>query len=217
MAETVRKPRGGAVTVQDTAPDGRSFGRRLKARRKARHLTLNELSNLSNVSASTISKVENGAVSPTYDVILKLARGLSVPVGDMFGGEDAAAPVGGGPSGWQAIGRKGESERIETGNYVHHYLCSNLKMKSMVPCLVHLKAGSVTAFGALTRHSGEEFIYVLNGRVELHSEFYATAVLEEGDYAYLDSTMGHAYVREGRADATILCICAGQTEGETGI
>ena len=51
MAETVRKPRGGAVTVQDAAPDGRSFGRRLKARRKARHLTLNELSNLSNVSA----------------------------------------------------------------------------------------------------------------------------------------------------------------------
>ena len=79
MAETVRKPRGGAVEVQDAAPDGRSFGRRLKARRKARHLTLNELSNLSNVSASTISKVENGAVSPTYDVILKLARGLSVP------------------------------------------------------------------------------------------------------------------------------------------
>ncbi len=53
------------------------FGKRFKARRKAQKLTLTELAHLSSVSASTISKVENGAVSPTYDVILKLARGLS--------------------------------------------------------------------------------------------------------------------------------------------
>ncbi len=196
--------------------ESESFGKRLKSRRKARQLTLSELSQLSNVSASTISKVENGAVSPTYDVILKLANGLSTPVGEMFGDVEPGKPSEG-PRGWQTIGRKGESERIDTANYEHHYLCSNLKMKSMVPVVVNIKAGSVEEFGELTRHSGEEFIYVLKGTIELHSEYYAPAVLSEGDYAYLDSTMGHAYLRGGKGEATILCICAGQTGDFAGI
>ena len=190
-----------------------AFGKRFKARRKAQKLTLTELAQLSSVSASTISKVENGAVSPTYDVILKLARGLSSSVSEMFGEPLEPAASIRQPSGWQMIGRKDEYELLETDNYEHFYLCSNLRTKSMVPCVVHIKAGSLTEFGALIQHGGEEFVYVLKGEIEIHSEFYTSEKLGEGDYAYLDSTMGHAYVRGSDAEAVILCVCAGTNPG----
>ena len=43
----------------------------------------------------------------------------------------------------------------------------------------------------LIRHQGEEFIYVLEGRVEALTEFYEPTILEAGDSMYIDSTMAH--------------------------
>jgi len=205
------------MNVSDTKaqPDEQTFGQRLKARRKARSLTLTELALRSSVSASTISKIENGGVSPTYDVILKLAEGLAIPVGEMFGETIIDTNEDPRPSGWQVVGRPDDYDLLDTENYEHRYLCSSLKTKRLLPVLVKLKAGSIAEFGELVRHDGEEFIFVLQGKVELHSEFYATVVLNVGDYAYLDSTMGHAYVSGSDEDAEILCICAGQVSFES--
>ncbi len=198
------------ASVGATQAEEETFGQRLKARRKAHNLTLTELAKHSSVSASTISKIENGGVSPTYDVILKLAAGLSISVSEMFGETMPDSNEGPRPSGWQVVGRPDEYDLLDTENYEHRYLCSNLKTKRLLPVLVRIKARSITEFGELVRHDGEEFIYVLRGKVELHSAFYATVILNVGEYAYLDSTMGHAYVSGSEEDAEILCICAGQ-------
>lgn len=198
------------VSARTAQPEEETFGQRLKARRKAHGLTLTELAARSSVSASTISKIENGGVSPTYDVILKLAAGLSISVSEMFGETIPDSNEGPRPTGWQVVGRPDECDLLDTENYEHRYLCSNLKTKRLLPVLVRIKARSIAEFGELVRHEGEEFIYVLRGKIELHSEFYATVVLNVGEYAYLDSTMGHAYVSGTDEDAEILCICAGQ-------
>ncbi|NHF72581.1 helix-turn-helix domain-containing protein [Paracoccus xiamenensis] len=190
-----------------------SFGARLKARRKHQKMTLTELAKLSDVSASTISKVENDAVSPTYEVIVKLARGLSTTISEMFGEPTLPAPVERAPRGWQVIGRHGEGVRLETETYDHLYLCSELVVKSMVPCIVRIKARTLSDFGPLTHHRGEEFIYVLKGKIELHTEFYASTVLNEGDFVYIDSTMGHAYLCGSDDDAVVLAVCAGGDPG----
>lgn len=194
-----------------------SFGARLKARRKAQSMTLTELAKLSSVSASTISKVENDAVSPTYEVIVKLARGLSATISEMFGEPTQSAPVGRAPQGWQVVGRKGEGEKIETETYDYLYLCSELLVKSMVPCIVRIKAGTLGEFGPLARHRGEEFVYVLKGKIELHTEFYSATVLNEGDFTYIDSTMGHAYLKASDEDAVVLGVCAGGDFGQDGL
>jgi quercetin dioxygenase-like cupin family protein len=55
-------------------------------------------------------------------------------------------------------------------------------------------------------HHGEEFVYVLNGTLEFHTEEYTPAILHKGDSCYLDSTMRHAFVSKGEEDATILSI-----------
>lgn len=191
-----------------------TFGARLKARRKAQEMTLAELAKRSTVSASTISKVENDAVSPTYEVIVKLARGLSATISEMFGEPGSTVPVGRAPRGWQVIGRKGEGVRLETETYDYLYLCSELVVKAMVPCIVRIKARTLKGFGPLTHHRGEEFIYVLEGKIELHTEFYTSSVLNQGDFVYIDSSMGHAYLQASDEDAVVLGVCAGGDLGE---
>jgi uncharacterized cupin superfamily protein len=57
------------------------------------------------------------------------------------------------------------------------------------------------------RHPGEEFVYVLEGILELHTEMYTPARLEAGDSVYFDSGMRHAYIAVGDAPCRILSIC----------
>jgi hypothetical protein len=84
----------------------------------------------------------------------------------------------------------------------------------MIPVLTRIRAKSVSEFGELVHHAGEEFIFVLEGRVELHTEFYDPIVLEAGESIYIDSNMGHAYVAaEGCEEASVLGVCSSAEEG----
>ena len=67
--------------------------------------------------------------------------------------------------------------------------------------------GCDIAFGTLFSHGGEEFLFVLKGEINVHSAFYETVRLGQGDGVYLDSSMGHAYVSANGQDAEVLCIC----------
>ncbi len=77
-----------------------------------------------------------------------------------------------------------------------------------------IRAHSAHEFGELVRHQGEEFIYVLEGRIEVHSEFYDPVALETGEGIYIDSSMGHAYVvGEGCEEALVLGVCSSADDG----
>ena len=103
---------------------------------------------------------------------------------------------------------------MTTDNYDYHYLCPELRRKRMIPVLTNIRAKTVEEFGDLVRHSGEEYIYVLDGRIEVHTEFYDPVVLEHGESIYIDSQMGHAYVvAEGCDEATVLGVCSSADEG----
>ena len=87
--------------------------------------------------------------------------------------------------------------------YDYEMLCSDISNKKLIPIVGHLKAHSRKEFGNLITHDGEEVIYVLSGRVELHTEFYKPLVLDVGDCVFFDSRMGHACIATGDADAKI--------------
>jgi quercetin dioxygenase-like cupin family protein len=57
-----------------------------------------------------------------------------------------------------------------------------------------------------TRYDGEEFIYVLDGTLEFHTEAYSPVVLNQGDSCYLDAGMRHAFVSQGAEDAVVLSV-----------
>jgi uncharacterized cupin superfamily protein len=66
----------------------------------------------------------------------------------------------------------------------------------------------VEQFGALPSHEGEEFVFVVSGKVTLHSEHYEPMTLGPGDSAYFDSRAGHALVSASAEDAKIVWICS---------
>lgn len=182
-------------------------GKRLKLLRKSEKMTLSTLAARSDVSVSTISKIENGALSPTLDVILKLCDGLDVKIGDLVSGGEGEPQRSAMPNSRMSTAMKGEGALISTKNYDYFYLCPEVKNKFIVPIFARVKSRDIKSFGELFRHGGEEFLYVLKGEVEVHSEFYEPVVIGEGDGVYLDSSMAHGYLSTGDGDAEILCIC----------
>lgn len=78
----------------------------------------------------------------------------------------------------------------------------------MIPVLTRMRARSVAE---LVRHSGEKYIYIIEGRVEIHTEFYDPIIIEAGESMYIDATMGHAYVAaEGCTEAMVLDVCSAE-------
>lgn len=183
-----------------------ALGTRLRQLRKSRQLTLSALASLSGVAVSTISKIENGALSPTLDKVLRLANGLDLSIGQLIGEEEVGSGQSG-PNSRLLPARGNDGIVIDTQNYEYRYLCAELTNKQMVPIHARIKAADLNEFGPLERHGGEEFLIVLTGEIEVHTEFYAPIRLSRGESIYLDSTMGHAYVSVGEQEAEVCCVC----------
>ncbi|NLB58940.1 MAG: cupin domain-containing protein, partial [Gammaproteobacteria bacterium] len=55
----------------------------------------------------------------------------------------------------------------------------------------------------------EEYIHVLEGAIEVHTEFYDPIAVAAGEGIYIDSNMGHAYIAaEGCDEALLLGVCS---------
>lgn len=175
----------------------------LKRLRTDARLTLHQLSERSGISISTLSKIENGQLSPTYEKIAALAVGLGVEVGELFG--QTPKPVS---LGRRSITRQGEGVVHETNQYRYEAVNADLPNKHFVPLVTTIKARHRHEFPDLPRHDGEEFIYVLEGSVTVHTDFYTPTLLSKGDSCYFDSAMGHACVSAGDEDAKVLWVCS---------
>ncbi|MBP6019175.1 MAG: helix-turn-helix transcriptional regulator [Burkholderiaceae bacterium] len=169
--------------------------------RKTNNLTVAALSELAGVARSTISKVENGQMSPTFDVIQKLCNGLNENIVAFFS-DDGSEP----PTGRRSITRIGAGRKYSNKCYDHEVLCTDLSNKKMFAALSTIKARSVQDFDEWVSHDGEEFFYVVSGEVIVHSELYEPLSLKAGDSMYFDCTMGHATVSASDEDAKVLWV-----------
>ncbi len=190
-----------------------TLGKLLRALRARNGWTLREMSERSGIPVSTLSKVEHDRLTLTYDKLQQLSQRLGMRMSELFAesGEGAEVPV----TARRSIGRLDHAIQVTTPNYDYHYLCPELRRKRMLPILTIVRAKTVEEFGDLVRHAGEEYVYVLDGRIEVHTEFYDPVVLERGESIYIDSQMGHAYVAgEGCEEATVLGVCSGAGESQ---
>lgn len=179
----------------------------LRALRRQRGWTLAEIGARTGLPISTLSKIENGKMSLSFDKLTRIAQGLEVDIGELFSNQP---PAGNDAfSGRRSITRAGEGYAIRTENYDHLYPASELLNKRLVPIIAEVRARSLDEFGELIRHSGEEFAMVLEGAIELHTELYAPARLETGDSIYFDSAMGHAYIAAAPGRCRVLAVCSG--------
>jgi transcriptional regulator with XRE-family HTH domain len=176
--------------------------------RMAQGLSLRALSARAGLPYSTLSKLENGKMALTYDKLIRLAQALNVDLKEILATPDErSAPIA---VGRRSITRAGEALDADSEKHVHHYPAADLLGKMMIPIIIDVQARSVDELGGLVRHGGEEYLYVLRGSMELHSDLYAPLTLGPGDSVYFDSGMAHGYVRTSDEPCTVLAVCAGQ-------
>ncbi len=177
------------------------LGLRVRDLRKARGWTLEQAALKAGLARSTLSKIENGQMSPTYDALKKLALGLTISVPQLF-----TVPAKAQASGRMAVTKAGEGQGLPTATYEHELLAGNLTNKQMLPYRAVIRAREMEDFDGWVRHDGEEFLYVLTGMVRLYTEFYEPVDLRRGDSAYYDASMGHNLISLSDEDATVLWV-----------
>lgn len=185
----------------------RQFGTKVKATRKERGLTLDDLGQLCGVSKSTLSKIENGVTTASFETVLKVSRALQINFIHMS--EVASSDL---PSGLLAVTKSGMAELFRDSHYDYYAHSTDLMTKNIVPLEIHIHDQSLPPPEEWSTHIGEEFLYVISGAVELHTQFYAPKQLVKGESAHFDSSMRHAYVNVSDKTSIILSICSGDAQ-----
>lgn len=183
------------------------LGEKVREIRLRNKWTLDEAAQRTTLAKSTLSKIENEQISPSFEVVQKLAAGMGIDVPQLF--VSSSAPL---VSGRKTLTRNAEGRLHPTQTYEHELLATDLTQKKMVPFKSTVHARSFDDFSGWVRHSGEEFLLVLSGSIVFYSEFYAPVNMQQGDSLYYDSGMGHLCISVSEQDAQILWVCTPSDE-----
>lgn len=179
--------RTGSSAPTDLTPQSleASIGAQVRRLRKSLDLTVAELGLASGISAGMLSKIENGAISPSLSTLEALARALNVPITRLFAETEERRDC--------SFVKAGQGVRIERrgtkAGHMYDLLGHSLAGEITVePYLITLSKNAVpyTNF----RHAGVEFIYMLSGKVKyLHAD--SSYLLEPGDALFFDAAARH--------------------------
>jgi quercetin dioxygenase-like cupin family protein/DNA-binding XRE family transcriptional regulator len=181
-----------------------SVGGKLTQIRESRKLSIEELADRSELPQDLIRQIEDGDFIPSLTPLIKIGRALGVRLGTFLDDVEHLGPI---------INRKGHlsqavrfagKSQASSGELDFHALAQGKSGRSMEPFLIDILPGIDKTFQQST-HEGEEFMYVLSGRIEVS---YGKDLhrLEEGDSIYLDSIVPHHVHAYGDGPARILAV-----------
>ncbi len=166
-------------------------GSKIKGIRESKNLSIEEISERSGLSADQISSIENDQNLPSLGPLIKIARALGVRLGTFMDDNDALGPV---------ITRAKDRERDSSISFSngaadarkhmeYHPLAQQKAGRHMEPFVIEINPTDENNF-QLSAHEGEEFIYVMEGQLEIDygKEKYQ---LSEGDSIFYDSIVKH--------------------------
>lgn len=182
--------------------------------------TLAQLSERSGVPLSTLSKVELGQTSLSYENLLRICKGLEIDMARLIGAEadgmlgvTTISPAPPAALGRRSVVRRDEGETTSFPWGPARIGASDLVRKALTPIICDVEATDLDALGGFHRSDGEAWITVLNGALTLHSELYAPLHLVAGDGVYFDARAGYAMVRKGEAPCKALLVFGGDVRG----
>lgn len=187
-----------------------TLGSLIRLVRRKNSWTLRQLSEKVGIPLSTLAKVETDKLSLTYDKLQQFSARLGLTMTEFLAQAETPSSTLPVFTARRSLTNSGNSIQISTPNYDYEYLCADLREKRMVPILTRIRSKDIGEFGEPLRHKGEEFIFVLEGTVEVHLQFYNPVRLSPGQGIYIDSTMGHAYVATDCESALVLGVCSSE-------
>lgn len=165
-------------------------GSKIKGIRESKNFSIEEISERSGLSVEQITSIENDEHLPSLGPLIKIARALGVRLGTFLDDSDDLGPVV-----CRAEEHLGSSISFSNDaadarkNMEYHSLARQKAGRHMEPFIIDIAPNDNPDYN-LSAHEGEEFIYVMEGNVEL---VYGkeTYTLKEGDSIFYDSIVKH--------------------------
>jgi len=182
----------------------KTVGDKIRQIREMKKVSLEELAERSGIELTTIQKIEQDKYVPSLAPLIKIARALGVRLGTFLDDIDSYGPVVVRAEEYHK-GVRFTSQPSESREHLNFYsLAYDKAGRNMEPFIVEIEPGQISDF-MLSSHEGEEFIFVLEGEVEINygKEIYK---LSKGDSIYLDSIVMHNVHAGSHQPAKILAV-----------
>ena len=179
-----------------------NVGERVKAVREKRGLTLQDISQRTDIDIPFLGEIEKGEVAPPLGVVIKLAKALEMKMGYFISGEENRPYTIVRRDDRKVISRY-DSKKAKHYGYEFESLAPHKTDRHMEPFMVTLEPTDTEE--ERSAHDGQEFIYVLEGNMGViyGEERY---VLEPGDSIYYDSTVPHLVKCHGDKKTKIVAV-----------
>ncbi|MBW1645938.1 MAG: cupin domain-containing protein [Deltaproteobacteria bacterium] len=168
-----------------------AIGGKVRRIRQEKQLTIQQLAAKAGLSKGLISQIENDQVSPPISTLLKIAASLHTDISYFFQDKASDRRVAVVRRSERLVSPRRQVQGKATLGYTYESLAHRKNFKHMEPFLVTFEvkeAEEVIRFN----HPGEEFVFVLSGRLEFSSPD-ETIVLEKGDSLYFESDLLHGF------------------------
>jgi len=182
----------------------KTVGGKIKQIREMKKVSIEELADRSGMDTSMILKIEEEKNVPSLAPLIKIARALGVRLGTFLDDSDSYGPVVV-RSGEYPKGARFTSQTSEAREHLNFFsLAFDKAGRNMEPFIVDIEPGLQSDY-MLSSHEGAEFIYVLEGEIEINygKEVYRLA---KGDSIYLDSIVLHNVHAGNNQSAKILAV-----------
>jgi transcriptional regulator with XRE-family HTH domain len=167
------------------------IGGKIKDLREKNVYTLHDLATKTGISKSVLAEIESDEIMPPVATLLKLARALNVGMAYFFKDEAPAEQVSVTRAGERISVKRRPHHRDGEVDYIYESLEARMPGKHMEPLLVEF-VPMEKAEMVFTSHEGEEFIFLLDGRLEFRTND-RVETLSAGDALYFDSVLNHSF------------------------
>ena len=185
--------------------DGNRIGGKITTLRESLQLSREELAQRCDCDVSDIAGLEGGDIAPSLAPLIKITRALGVRLGTLLDDEGNVGPIITRKDDAEEVARLKSLETSSDGGVLDFFsLAEGKAARHMEPFLIDVSP-AVPGAHALSTHEGEEFVYVLDGQIEIEygKDLH---VLSPGDSIYYDSIVPHQLRAHGAAPARILAV-----------
>jgi transcriptional regulator with XRE-family HTH domain len=181
------------------------IGTKLTTLREALQLSREELAERCDCDETVIAKLEDGQLAPSLAPLIKITRALGVRLGTLLDDDTHVGPVVTRKDAAEEVARLKSLETSSDAGVLDFFsLAEGKTSRHMEPFMIAVNPTD-SGSHSLSSHEGEEFVFVLNGEIEIEygKDLH---VLVPGDSIYYDSIVPHQLRCHGDVPARILAV-----------
>ena len=174
------------------------IGEKLHAIRKAKRISLTELSEKSGVQMATLSRIENKKMVGTLESHIQIAKALGIDVTELYKGLSQQNSI------IDFVNDKNTDIFTHSDESSFEILTKNIMNNKMMPTLLRIEEGGKTN-KEQAQGGTEKFIFVLDGHVEVNINAQVF-MLHKFNTLYFDATLPHYYRNTGKGVVKLICV-----------